>query len=389
MISATKSGGLKLVDLKKKDAAMKIQWIKRIRKNETLSELAYYFLPGLGDKLWECNLKCTDMKHFMTKHSFWHDVLYAWCQYNYQPSEKIEDIEIIMNSIIWLNSDIVVSGKPMLNKKCIARDILYVKDFIGNNNKIMTFEEFRDKYGNVLNFLEYYGIVTAIPQYMKQIIQNNNFEDDIIETKYLEFIYEDLDSKYFYNESIISQSVLEKITAKWEAIIELPLSTKEMSTILMNVKVITLSTKLRSFYYRLLVHSTITNVQLYKWKMIDSDKCTFCDLAQENIIHLFWDCPTAKHIWGQVTKWYNSKTNQNVVLSCRKILLGKVSTKAFHCINTIVLITMQYIYASRCLKVIPNFTQLKSNILDMHNIEKYIATKNDKLKKHEIKWQSF
>ena len=122
---------------------------------------------------------------------------------------------------------------------------------------------------------------------------------------------------------------------------------------------------------------------------LDTDRCTFCNVEQETIIHLFWECPTAKHIWQQVVNWYNNKTNQNVHISCRKMLLGKVSAKAFHCINTIVLITMQYIYSSRCLKAIPNFYQLKFKILDMHNIEKYIATKNDKLKKHQIKWKGF
>ncbi len=50
---------------------------------------------------------------------------------------------------------------------------------------------------------------------------------------------------------------------------------------------------------------------------------------------------------------------------------------------------MQYIYASRCLKAIPNFNQLKAKILDMHNIEKYIAIKNDKMKKHQKKWKGF
>ncbi len=120
-----------------------------------------------------------------------------------------------------------------------------------------------------------------------------------------------------------------------------------------------------------------------------SDKCTFCNLEQENVVHLFWECQTAKHIWEQVISWYNNKTNQNVHISCKKVLFGKASKNALHCVNTIVLITMQYIYSCRCLKAIPNFHQLKWKILDMHNIEKYIAVKNDKLPKHLKKWKGF
>ena len=58
-------------------------------------------------------------------------------------------------------------------------------------------------------------------------------------------------------------------------------------------------------------------------------------------------------------------------------------------LNTLCLITLQYIYASRCLKNIPNFGHLKSKILEIQNIEKYIAIKNDKVKKHESKWKGF
>ena len=50
---------------------------------------------------------------------------------------------------------------------------------------------------------------------------------------------------------------------------------------------------------------------------------------------------------------------------------------------------VQRVYGSRCLRKIPNFAQLKLKILDEQNVEKYIATKNDKLGKHIRKWQGF
>ncbi len=60
----------------------------------------------------------------MPRKSFWQDVLRAWCQYNYESIEHVEEVDIIANNIIWLNSDIVVNGKPMLNKKCLSRGII-------------------------------------------------------------------------------------------------------------------------------------------------------------------------------------------------------------------------------------------------------------------------
>ena len=94
-------------------------------------------------------------------------------------------------------------------------------------------------------------------------------------------------------------------------------------------------------------------------------------------------------MWNSVTQWYKEKTGQIVHLNSKKVLFCKPMKNALHCLNTICLITLQYIYASRCLGCIPNFGQLKSKILDAQNVEKYIAVKNDKLKKHETKWKGF
>ena len=190
--------------------------------------------------------------------------------------------------------------------------------------------------------------------------------------------------------AIESKPLLEKFTIKWQNILGLNnIDEVELSIIFKNTKVITLSTKLQSFHYKLLIHATITNVKLLKWNMVNTDKCTFYNVEIETIEHLFWNCPTAKHLWNQVVQWLRDTTNQTVHLTVKKVLLCKIASKPLSCINTIGLITLQYMYASRCLKKLPSFAQLKSKILDVQNIEKYIAIKNNRLKKHEIKWKGF
>ncbi len=268
---------------------------------------------------------------------------------------------------------------------------MYVKDLVNMQTKeLLNYNEFVQKYGSVINFLQYYGILKAIPPKYKDILKMNAYDPNIeLETNYKKLLEKDLDSKHYYKDMIKSESLLEKFTAKWQDIIGPSIDQKELSTLFKNIKVITLSTKLRSFYYRLLIHAVITNVTLLKWKTLDTDKCTFCNVETETVKHLFWDCPTAVHLWNQVINWIKDSANQIVHLTVKKVLLCKLAPKQFSCVNTIGLITLQYIYASRCLKKLPGFAQLKSKILDVQNIEKYIAIKNDRLKKHEIKWNSF
>ena len=58
-----------------------------------------------------------------------------------------------------------------------------------------------------------------------------------------------------------------------------------------------------------------------------------------------------------------------------------------HIINFIILITKQYLYAQRCLKLPANFIELKARINMLKNTEYYIAKKNNNVTKHLAKWQ--
>ncbi len=326
LISPRNQGGLKLVDLQKKDSALKIQWIKRLSKNENLAALAYYFLPKAGELIWECNLHSKDIKHVMLNRGFWYNVLCSWSNHNF--SKKTEKNEI-MNSIIWYNSEITVMGKPIVSKKCLDNNVLYVKDFVKNGRDFMTYDEFNAKHGRFLNFIEHMGIIKAIPSHMKDIINTTTQENDTPTSNYRYMFDKCLSSKYYYNESIKNDMVLSKVTSRWENTFNLPFEEKNISKLFMEINVITLSTKLRSFLYSLLHQATMTNVQLFKWKIKDTDKCTFCNVQTETLLHLFWECQTARHLWNLLLQWYREKTGQTVHLDSKKVLFCKPNSSKY------------------------------------------------------------
>ena len=55
-------------------------------------------------------------------------------------------------------------------------------------------------------------------------------------------------------------------------------------------------------------------------------------------------------------------------------------------VNTIILITKQFIYVKRCLKQNLQFVELAMVINRMKNVEAYIAKKNGTMNKHNKKW---
>ncbi len=199
----------------------------------------------------------------------------------------------------------------------------------------------------------------------------------------------DLSSADFYEKSVKNPLLPIKVAEKWSDILEVNIDEDFITKIFDNIKIITLSTKLRSFHFRLLHNAITTNEKMLLWKLRDDDLCTFCGLETENILHLLLDCQAVKLLWNQLKHYCLQKANRNIDLNTKKIIFCQLSPKPFDCINTMCLITLQYIYSCRCLKVIPNFACLKTKILDIQNIEKYIATKNDKMKKHNAKWKGF
>ena len=59
----------------------------------------------------------------------------------------------------------------------------------------------------------------------------------------------------------------------------------------------TKSSKLHWFQYRIIHRILGTNKFLFKIKIKQSDKCTFCSEVTEDIEHIFWTCHKIADLW--------------------------------------------------------------------------------------------
>ena len=137
-----------------------------------------------------------------------------------------------------------------------------------------------------------------------------------------------------------------------------------------------------------MLHSAlITNVHLFKWNIKKNDLCTFCQTHKETIAHLFYTCVHTQQIWKSLIT-YMHKMEQSTLLELSQDV---IPTNYFiddprHAFNFIVLLSKQYIYASRCLKNIPNFNHLVQQIERVKSFELFQVKKTNMIKKHCIKW---
>ena len=159
-------GGLNLVDLKRKDRALKATWPKILAQEQEYSDLVYSQLRvnNLKENIWRCSLRAEDVSHIGISNQFWEDVLRSWCEFNSYHMRRTE------NQIIWYNSNIRVKGKPFFWKDIYEKGLMYVHQLFCNGTLIPSLEA-REAFG--LTELRYNSLKSAIPVEWRRFFAEN------------------------------------------------------------------------------------------------------------------------------------------------------------------------------------------------------------------------
>ncbi len=384
------NGGIKMVDIFKKEAALKIAWVKRLlqENNNSIGINLNSVFKIESNLLFQCNISSTDLACCWEKvpSQFWNDVLVHWCNLNYENENNVTNPS---TQIIWFNSNIKINKRPILYKTLLKKGILTVGDLLNHDNRFYNFEEFIDKYQVKITFTDYYGIIKAIPAKWKSdlLLQHQN---NINRTMLENILREDKVSRYAYDK-MISKIVLfpNNGYTKWCDALDLNLTKEEFLIFIDALYKSTQSTKLRAFQYRLITYTIITNCQRFKWKKRENALCTFCQLEDETLYHLLLNCNVSKNIWRDVHEYMYDKTGIQIQFSQEQMLLGIIDFEYSEMYNNIFTIVKQYLYAARCLNIKPNTVAIVQKIKENMESEKMIAEKNNTVTKFERKWSIF
>ena len=93
-----------------------------------------------------------------------------------------------------------------------------------------------------------------------------------------------------------------------------------------------------------------TNSLLFKMKLIESDKCSFCKVESETLEHLFWECNNIRKFWHNLVELMKSNgiLDSNIELSIETILFGYADTN--NIIDLIIMVAKRYIYYAKIIK---------------------------------------
>ena len=169
-------GGLGLVDLKARDAALKAAWVFRIQENSDLKQLAYTLINNpMGDDFWNSQLTTKDIvKLFPEAPSFWRDVMISWFQTNWI---DVESKNQILTQPIWLNSYIRQNNKPFFNKILYSKGLKKVGDIFNVNGTFLNIAQFQEKFKSQ-DFVTYHGLIHSIPTHWKTLIKTTDGKEN-------------------------------------------------------------------------------------------------------------------------------------------------------------------------------------------------------------------
>ena len=141
---------------------------------------------------------------------------------------------------------------------------------------------------------------------------------------------------------------------------------------------------MRYFQYKLLNNVFFLNKKLYVFGIKPAPLCSFCNLCDETIFHIFYECDRIKCLWSDLVQYFQNSLVLPTLTPQTAIFRLLNSTNSDHnfkknklLINHILLIFKLYVYRSRKNQFI-YINNLIAEIKSAKAIEKEIATSNSK-----------
>ena len=247
--------------------------------------------------------------------SFYKDILKLWTKYySNQPSLP----STIVSQYLWFNSFIKIDNKVVFHRKFSEKNINLVNDLIKENGKLKTWEHITHecKIDKSLYF-KWIQLVHAIPNHWKKKFTENTINSQNLSYLNHHFIksnqihsFEKLTAKELYLMSSQQEtttptsqkyfeSMFQDLTLQWKHIYTLPF-------------IITIGSKLRCFQYKILRNDLYLIQKLFLFRKHNTSLCSFCNLEDQKVIHLFVHCSKTKRLWCTVIEYF--KINLHIPL---------------------------------------------------------------------------
>ena len=205
------------------------------------------------------------------------------------------------------------------------------------------------------------------------------------EALYDKLLLEKRPSSFIYNLRPQDNVVINMKIAWWSDQLNCDISEKEFVRAVRAIYTCTNYPKLRAFQYRLLFNALILNIHLYRWGLREDNKCSFCGMGKETLIHIFQGCTEVQSLWDELLANCIDRgiPTADISFTPQNILFNNLKHNVC---NTLCLLLKHYVYRQRCTGKPICRTDYRHYCNRIENMEKFIAIKNGHLSKHNKKW---
>ena len=364
-----------MIDLRLFEKSLKLTWIRRFLNSNSKWKLIISTIYPKLDYFWKYgnNFSKTLCKT-MTNH-FWCNILSIFN--NFYLKLDITCLEELGETSFLYNDKIKIGNSIIRNKTLEQNGIFLIKHLMEDNN-FLTHDEFVNKFDININFLSYTSIIKAIKK---------GFDIDALESldktlKYQPSVNIIMKSKKGASEiyqHFISNSSMCKGKEKW--ISNLCITSEDWDNAFFKLKYSTKDTKLRWLQFRILHNILTTNRSVSKFKVEQTDLCSFCNSHSETIRHLFYECTVVKLFWKQLTNLIKERCTHanNFEVNEVFILLGhsEFMYSDYVC-DIIILLAKLFIYRCKVQKSDLIFKNFLNDVYNRYCCEKVI-NKNSQL----------
>ena len=308
-----KYGGLGMIDIHSMQHSFLLDWaIKYINGGQQFwNYTADIFLKKIGGRSsFKSNVTVNQFKGIQSVNSiFWKNVLCTWLEYNRVDNNSEEHLNNF--SPIFNNSNIKYKNETLFIPHCLQTNIRLVGDIMNTDNNIMSFDEFKNLYGQKPDSQLVYNIIfNSINRHKTNI---DSVQEDVI---------------YFRNIKI--SSLNRKGIFKIIRSCELPIANRYL-TKKYNFKMssehwlipfkCSNETRLQSLQWKILHGIFPTGTLLTKMKLRANTNCQFCD-SIDTLQHFFYDCPLSKVVWKEIERKLETLCNRYTHFSAKNVLIG-------------------------------------------------------------------
>ena len=361
-------GGMKMTDISLYLKACKAVWIKRfMSKCNSDWKLFFEFFMNKQDLKLFLRGNFDENEVMPSTPTFYKDVLKYWKETNVAERN-------ILSDFVWYNKHIKLNGKTVYFKEFMDAGIWYVEDMFDRNGDFLSFDILTRR-GVVKNkYMQWFSLIHSIPKCWKATYTQTNTIPSTttrnvglcLDGKMIE--YDKVKVKHIY-QILLSKKKTILATGRMVHSEKHSIENDDWKNIYLLPRIVTKNNNLRDFQFKILHRFLATNKKLYKYGISNTTSCTFCQLQQEDIEHLFFNCIHVRNFWLFFENWWKEMYHGNTYLTIKDILFGFSYKDPPVTLNQCILLGKKYIYKQKLNSAKPDgkvcVVYLKCTLQDM------------------------